>query len=62
LKVLQILSSSNDGISQKELKNRTTLSVRTIKYALNILKNENFVYEELILSDIRSKKYYYGGD
>jgi len=62
LKVLEVLASSRNGISQKELRDKTTLSVRSIKYALNTLKLKNIVYGELILSDIRNKKYYYGGN
>ena len=62
LKVLSILANSyNNGFSQKELKNYTELSIRTIKYVLYILINRNLIYEELILSDIRNKKYFYGG-
>ena len=63
LRILEVLASSrSNGITQKELRSKTSLSVRSVKYALSILKNENLILEELILSDIRNKKYYYGGN
>jgi len=62
--VLDVLASSKyaNGITQKELRNKTALAIRTIKYAIYNLKNKNLVYEKLILSDIRNKKYYLGGN
>jgi len=60
-KVLEVLASSNNGISQKELINYLGLSNRTIKYALKKLKQQKLIYDSIVFQDIRKKLYFYGG-
>ncbi|MBD3155933.1 MAG: winged helix-turn-helix transcriptional regulator [Candidatus Aenigmarchaeota archaeon] len=54
--VLRVLSSSS-SISQKEIKNRTGLSIRSVKGSLKLLREENIVKEIAVFEDMRRKRY-----
>ena len=63
LLVLSVLSSSGyEGISQKELLDKTQLSARSVKYALKKLKTRGYALEKILSRDLRCKKYYFGGE
>ncbi|MBS3052476.1 MAG: hypothetical protein J4428_03850 [Candidatus Aenigmarchaeota archaeon] len=55
-------SSDSHGINQKEIRNRTGLSVRNIKYCLSFLKQRNIVLENLVFRDMRCKTYKLRGE
>jgi len=44
-------------MTQSEIKNKTRLSIRSVKGSLNLLKDRGFVKEHAVLRDMRRKKY-----
>lgn len=60
-KVLLVLSSS-DSLTQKEIKEKTGLSIRSVKESLKLLKERDLVEEHFVLGDIRRKKYLWRGE
>jgi len=44
-------------MTQSELKERTKLSIRSVKGSLKLLKERNLINEYIVLKDIRRKKY-----
>ncbi|RLF83815.1 hypothetical protein DRN48_07240 [Thermococci archaeon] len=55
---LQVFGALEDRpISSKELARRTNLSVRTVRYALKILKENGLVEEIFFLRDARKRGY-----
>ena len=55
LKVLQL----NGWMTQREIIGETTLSPRTVKYAIKKLKEKKIVQERPDFNDMRSKYYKY---
>jgi DNA-binding MarR family transcriptional regulator len=59
--VLRVLSSSS-SLSQKEIKSKTGLSIRSVKGSLKLLREEDIVEEIPVFQDMRRKKYVLRGE
>ncbi|MBI4438446.1 winged helix-turn-helix transcriptional regulator [Candidatus Woesearchaeota archaeon] len=56
-KLLEILNTKK-GITQKELIAKSSLSARTVKYALKTLSENGLLVQERSMRDLRYIKYY----
>ncbi len=54
--MFRVLSRS-PSLSQKEIKNKTGLSIRSVKGSLKLLREEDIVEEMPVFEDMRRKKY-----
>ena len=60
LQILEILSDSNKGVTQKQLIATTGLSERAVKYALKDLAQKKLAFYKIVLNDTRRRLYYLG--
>jgi len=59
--VFRVLSRSS-SLSQKEIKNKTGLSIRSVKGSLKLLREEDIIEEIPVFEDMRRKKYVLRGE